>query len=130
MGTHTQHTHTHNTYANSHTHSLTHTHTLTHSLTHFLFLTQRRGFARSDDGGRSWAEVWYLADRQPSISRLNPTCAQALVSDATVRVRVWVRVMVWVMVGVRVGFKVISDPAGHLTAQPHMRPSTRVRCYG
>jgi len=42
---------------------------------------KRRGFARSDDGGRSWAAVWYVADRQPEIARLQPTCAQALVSD-------------------------------------------------
>eukprot|EP01052_Picozoa_sp_SAG31_P000666 SAG31_NODE_19_length_35031_cov_42.510707_17_plen_865_part_00 len=26
-----------------------------------------RGFARSDDGGYSWAEVWFLGDRQPNI---------------------------------------------------------------
>ena len=26
-----------------------------------------RGFARSDDGGYSWAEVWWLSDRQPDI---------------------------------------------------------------
>ena len=42
---------------------------------------RRRGFARSDDGGATWAEVWYVADRQPEIARLQPTCAQALVSD-------------------------------------------------
>jgi hypothetical protein len=42
---------------------------------------RRRGFARSDDGGRSWSSVWYVADRQPEISRLQPTCAEAIVSD-------------------------------------------------
>jgi hypothetical protein len=44
---------------------------------------KRRGFARSDDGGTSWSAVWYIADRQPQISRLQPACAQAMVSDAT-----------------------------------------------
>lgn len=39
----------------------------------------RRGFARSDDGGRTWAEIWYLEQRQPEI--MTGTCAQALVSD-------------------------------------------------
>ena len=28
---------------------------------------KRRGFARSDDGGYTWAEIWVLADRQPEI---------------------------------------------------------------
>ena len=28
---------------------------------------RRRGFARSDDGGRTWAEWWFLEDRQPDI---------------------------------------------------------------
>merc|ERR1712032_1549164 len=38
-----------------------------------------RGFARSDDGGYTWAEVWYVDDRQPDI--VQPTCDQALCSD-------------------------------------------------
>jgi hypothetical protein len=42
----------------------------------------RRGFARSDDGGWTWAEVWYIEDRQPEI--MTGTCAQALVSDVGV----------------------------------------------
>jgi len=45
---------------------------------------KRRGFARSDDGGETWAEVWYVIDRQPEIGILQPTCAQALVSDPEV----------------------------------------------
>jgi Neuraminidase (sialidase) len=28
---------------------------------------KRRAFARSDDGGKTWAEIWFLADRQPEI---------------------------------------------------------------
>ena len=39
----------------------------------------RRGFARSDDGGMTWAEIWYIERRQPDI--MTGTCAQALASD-------------------------------------------------
>ena len=42
----------------------------------------RRGFARSDDGGWTWEELWYIEDRQPEI--MTGTCAQALVSDVSV----------------------------------------------
>ena len=43
---------------------------------------RRRGFARSDDGGYTWAEVWLLADRQPEIQKFVAECAHALTSDA------------------------------------------------
>merc|ERR1712232_365535 len=36
-----------------------------------------RGFARSDDGGATWAEIWNLFERQPELS-LAP-CSDALV---------------------------------------------------
>merc|ERR1712232_699219 len=39
----------------------------------------QRGFARSDDGGASWAAVWYLEERQPLIIRNN--CENPMVSD-------------------------------------------------
>ena len=39
----------------------------------------RRGFARSDDGGATWAQIWYLEQRQPEV--LVGTCDHALVSD-------------------------------------------------
>ena len=39
----------------------------------------RRGFARSDDGGYTWSEIWYLEKRQPEI--MVGTCAHALSSD-------------------------------------------------
>eukprot|EP01047_Picozoa_sp_COSAG01_P013253 COSAG01_NODE_616_length_14815_cov_8.518076_24_plen_123_part_00 len=42
----------------------------------------RRGFARSDDGGYTWAEIWYLEHRQPEI--MVGTCAHALSSDPAV----------------------------------------------
>ena len=38
-----------------------------------------RGFARSDDGGWSWAQVWFLGDRQPDIP--NAVADHALCSD-------------------------------------------------
>jgi len=41
----------------------------------------KRGFARSDDGGRTWAEVWYLYDRQPEIENLEGVCEAPMVSD-------------------------------------------------
>ena len=46
---------------------------------------RRRGFARSDDGGYTWAAIWYVADRQLEIARYQPTCAQALVSAPDVQ---------------------------------------------
>jgi len=47
---------------------------------------KRRAFARSDDGGRTWADLWYLADRQPEIQHYTSECAHALVSapDGTI----------------------------------------------
>lgn len=41
----------------------------------------RRAFARSDDGGYTWAELWHLADRQPEIQEYVAECAHALTSD-------------------------------------------------
>ena len=38
-----------------------------------------RGFARSDDGGETWADWWYLEDRQPEI--YTTTCDQPIVAD-------------------------------------------------
>ena len=46
-------------------------------------LSMNRAFARSDDGGRTWAETWYLEDRQPGIQAFIAECAHALVSDPT-----------------------------------------------
>ena len=40
---------------------------------------RRRGFARSDDGGRTWAEWWFLEDRQPDV--YVGTCFQSITSD-------------------------------------------------
>eukprot|EP01052_Picozoa_sp_SAG31_P040439 SAG31_NODE_5856_length_2291_cov_10.778285_1_plen_187_part_00 len=42
---------------------------------------KRRAFARSDDGGHTWAELWYLADRQREIHAYTAECAQGLASD-------------------------------------------------
>ena len=42
---------------------------------------KRRAFARSDDGGHTWAELWYLADRQPEIARYTSECAHGITSD-------------------------------------------------
>lgn len=49
----------------------------------------RRGFARSDDGGNTWAEIWHLADRQPEISDYVAECAHALTSDPETGVMWW-----------------------------------------
>ena len=40
---------------------------------------RRRGFARSDDGGHTWAEWWFLEDRQPDV--FVGTCFQSITSD-------------------------------------------------
>ena len=45
---------------------------------------KRREFARSDTGGETWQAVWYVMDRQPEIGLLQPTAAEALVSDPAV----------------------------------------------
>merc|ERR1711924_337751 len=50
---------------------------------------RRRGFARSDDGGATWAEVWYVMDRQPEIGILQPTCAEALCSEPDADGTMW-----------------------------------------
>lgn len=50
---------------------------------------KRRAFARSDDGGHTWAELWYLADRQPEIQRYESECAQGLASDPATGVMYW-----------------------------------------
>ena len=50
---------------------------------------KRRGFARSDDGGRTWAEWWELADRQPDIQKYTAECAHALVSDPSKGTMYW-----------------------------------------
>ena len=42
----------------------------------------RRGFARSDDGGYTWAEIWYLEQRQPDI--MVGTCDHALSSNPAI----------------------------------------------
>jgi hypothetical protein len=42
----------------------------------------RRGFARSDDGGYTWSEIWYLEQRQPEI--MVGTCNHALSSDPAI----------------------------------------------
>ena len=44
-------------------------------------MERRRGFARSDNGGHSWAEIWYIRDTQPGIEARQPTCSEALVSN-------------------------------------------------
>lgn len=46
-----------------------------------------RGFARSDDGGQTWAEWWYLEDRQPTL--FTTTCHQGLTSDPDTGVVYW-----------------------------------------
>eukprot|EP00937_MAST-01D_sp_MAST-1D-sp2_P003889 g3889.t1 len=47
----------------------------------------QRGFARSDDGGATWAAVWYLEEREPDIIRNN--CENALASDPDTGVLYW-----------------------------------------
>jgi len=44
-------------------------------------MERRRGFARSDDGGYTWAAIWYVRDTQPDIELHQPTCSEALVSN-------------------------------------------------
>ena len=39
----------------------------------------RRGFARSDDGGETWAQWWWLEDRQPDV--YTGTCENSVSSD-------------------------------------------------
>ena len=50
---------------------------------------KRRAFARSDDGGHTWAELWYLADRQPEIARYTSECAHGITSDPTTGELFW-----------------------------------------
>jgi hypothetical protein len=54
----------------------------THSSSPHASLTTmlRRGFARCDDGGQTWAQTWLLEDRQPEV-RFAGTCEHTLVSD-------------------------------------------------
>ena len=50
-------------------------------------LNRNRGFARSDDGGHTWQEVWYLSarpgDRQAEIGIHDTFVNEALTSSAT-----------------------------------------------
>ena len=50
---------------------------------------KNRAFARSDDGGATWSELWYLADRQPQIQRFTAECAHAFVSDPQAGTLYW-----------------------------------------
>jgi hypothetical protein len=50
---------------------------------------KRRAFARSDNGGQTWSELWYLADRQPEIARYTSECAQGITSDPTTGELFW-----------------------------------------
>ena len=50
---------------------------------------RRRAFARSDDGGYTWAALWYLAERQPEIQRYVAECAHALTSDPSTATIFW-----------------------------------------
>ena len=47
----------------------------------------QRGFARSDDGGATWAQVWYLEERQPDIIVNN--CENAMASDPDTGTLYW-----------------------------------------
>jgi len=47
----------------------------------------QRGFARSDDGGMTWAAVWYLEDYEPEIIVNN--CENAMASDPATGVLYW-----------------------------------------
>ena len=51
--------------------------------------SENRAFARSDDGGKTWAEIWYLKDRQPEIQNVTAECAHALVSDLDTNIMYW-----------------------------------------
>lgn len=42
----------------------------------------RRMFARSDDGGHTWSDIWYVEQRQPDVWM--GTCDQPIVSDPSV----------------------------------------------
>lgn len=47
----------------------------------------QRGFARSDDGGATWHDVWYLEERQPDIIVNN--CENAMASDPETGMVYW-----------------------------------------
>ena len=40
-------------------------------------------------GGHTWAELWYLADRQPDIQHYTAECAHGLTSDPTTGAMYW-----------------------------------------
>ena len=44
---------------------------------------KKRGFARSDDGGLTWSELWYVGDRQSFREIPLAVCDQAICSDPT-----------------------------------------------
>ena len=47
----------------------------------------QRGFARSDTGGATWDQVWYLEDRQPEIIVNN--CENSMASDPATGIVYW-----------------------------------------
>ena len=49
----------------------------------------QRGFARSDDGGETWAEIWYAERRQPELNPYTNNCDNALISDPATGIMYW-----------------------------------------
>ena len=58
-------------------------------------MNRNRGFARSDDGGHTWGEVWYLSarpgHRQPQIGIHDTFVNEALTSSADGSTMYWAR---------------------------------------
>jgi len=48
-----------------------------------------RGFARSDDGGATWAAIWYAEHRQPELSPYTNNCENPMVSDPATGIIYW-----------------------------------------